>query len=146
MARGAVSTTSARSRARVLLAEDDPAARALLAEVLRYDGYEVLIASDATGLLWLVETAPRRRPIDLVVFDLSMPSYNGLDLVERWSEVGARPRLLVLSAFLDPEARRREKCLGIDFLDKPFEIGRLRQRVREMVKAREGGCHERRAN
>lgn len=118
---------------RVLLADDDEAMRTFLADALREDGYEVLEASDGRELFWFVETAQFSRPIDVVVSDLRMPTYNGLDVVEAWADVGWGPPVVLMSAFSDPEVRRRVDSLGVVLLDKPFEVGHLRQLVREQV-------------
>lgn len=141
----ASSVTTARTPARVLLAEDDEAMRAFLADALREDGYEILEASNGRELFWMVETARRGRPIDLVVSDLRMPVYNGLDVVEAWVELGRGPGVVLMSAFPEQEIRRRVERLGVVLLDKPFDVGRLRELVRELLGTARGTCDESRS-
>jgi DNA-binding response OmpR family regulator len=123
---------------RVLLAEDDEALRTFLAELLRDDGYEVLEVCDGRELFWVVETAQRTRPIDVVVSDLRMPAYNGLDVVEAWADAGTGPSVILMSAFPDHDVRVRAEELGVALLEKPFDVGRLRDLVRALVSRAEG--------
>jgi DNA-binding response OmpR family regulator len=131
-------TTDTAGAPRVLLAEDDEALRTFLAELLRDDGYDVVEVSDGRQLFWVVETALRTRPIDVVVSDLRMPAYNGLDVVEAWAHAGTGPKVVLMSAFPDHEVRRRAESLGVALLEKPFDVGRLRDLVRTLV-SRAGG-------
>ena len=116
---------SDRSPLRVLLAEDDDAMRPFLAEMLRGDGYDVTEVSNGRDLFWLVEMAPRERPFDLILTDMRMPGYDGLDVVEAWAEGGPGPRVILMSAFPDEETRRRAEQLGVLLIDKPFDLERL---------------------
>ena len=125
-----------RAAPRVLLADDEGEMRTFLAEVLRDEGYEVVEATNGRELFWLMEASQRGQPIDVVVSDLCMPEYNGLDVVEAWTEVGPRPRVLLMSAFPDPEVRRRAESLGLVLLDKPFAVGRLLGLVRALSSRR----------
>lgn len=117
---------------RVLLAEDDEAMRALVADVLRHDGYEVIEVANGRDLFWCMERAERGRAIDVVVSDIRMPAYDGLDVVEAWAEIGSRASVVLMSAFPDPDARRRADSLGVVLLEKPFSFDRLQRLVRAL--------------
>ena len=69
--------------------------------------------------------APRERPFDLILTDMRMPGYDGLDVVEAWAEGGPGPRVILMSAFPDEETRRRAEQLGVLLIDKPFDLERL---------------------
>jgi DNA-binding response OmpR family regulator len=68
------------SRRAILIVEDDDDIRETLAEVLRDEGHEVLVAADGEGALPILEADGGR--IDLIVLDLMMPRMNGFELRE----------------------------------------------------------------
>ncbi|MFO0553825.1 MAG: response regulator [Polyangiaceae bacterium] len=118
---------------RVVVAEDDESMRTLLVEALREDGFEVVEAENGRELFWAVENASS--PVEIVVSDLRMPAYNGLDIVQAWAELGGGPRVVLMSAFPDPEIRLRAERLGVPLLEKPFELWELRSLVQSAAQA-----------
>lgn len=105
--------------------------RELLVEVLRADGYQVLEAKNGRELFWFVETASP--PVDVVITDVRMPAYDGLEVAEAWAASGGGPRLVLMSAFPDSRARARAAKLGVPLLQKPFDVGVLQEIVRRLV-------------
>jgi len=93
---------------RVLIVDDDPERGASLAESLRQERFEVLVAT--TGLQALLEVK-RARP-DVVVLDLMMPHLGGLDALKRIRAFDPAIWLLVVTTVDDPELRRRALALG----------------------------------
>ena len=76
----------ARPMATVLVVDDDPVVRDVVARYLERDGLRPLQAADGAAARRLVEeTDP-----DLVVLDVMLPGVNGLDLC-RWIRSRARP-------------------------------------------------------
>ena len=121
----------------VLIAEDDAALRALLAEELRAEGCDVVEAKNGRELFWFVETQSLG-PIDLILSDLLMPVYNGLDVAEAWASMGPGPPIILMSAFPDAVVRQRALALGVPLLDKPFAIDRLLELVHQLLAPRMG--------
>lgn len=119
---------------RVLLAEDDPEMRALMAWALRADGYEVHEVGDGDALLQALGTveAGEEGP-DLVVTDVQMPGASGLEVLERLRRSRARLPVLLVTAFGDWETHARAERLGAEVLDKPIELDDLRKRVFDAV-------------
>ena len=68
-------STSADTRQRVLVVDDDKAVRESLRRSLEYNGYDVVLASDGAEALASIGTA---RP-DVVVMDVMMPRLGGLE-------------------------------------------------------------------
>jgi two-component system, cell cycle response regulator CpdR len=110
---------------RVLLAEDDEGMRSFLAEVLRSAGYEVLEVADGRQLFWMIEQARVARSIDLVVSDLRMPLYDGIEVLEAWAEAGPTPVGILMTGYADDATRARARRLGLALLEKPFTVERL---------------------
>lgn len=116
---------------RILVAEDDAEMRALLVSSLRLDGYEVLEARSGLELLdhvapWLARTPPPRS-IDVVVSDILMPGFTGMEILEGLAEVGRGPGVVLITGFGDEHTHERARRLGaLAVLDKPFDVDDLR--------------------
>jgi CheY-like chemotaxis protein len=67
------------ARPLIVVADDDPVARDLLAEVLAREGYRVRAAGGGEECLRLAEA----EPADLVLVDLRMPDLDGVSVVKR---------------------------------------------------------------
>jgi CheY-like chemotaxis protein len=93
-------------RERVLVADDDPAARYLLAGVLAETRYEVVEASDGVRALELVSEA---RPV-AAFLDLDMPGLSGEEVLRRLRDeprTRAMPVIVYTSRVLDADGRAR---------------------------------------
>jgi DNA-binding response OmpR family regulator len=121
-------------RARVLLAEDDDEFRAVVACALRKNGYEVIEAKDGTELVDLLTDALLTGRIDteydLVVTDIRMPGYTGLEVLHGVCQTDSAPPVVVITAFGDEQTHRLARELGsMGVLDKPFDMDDLRMAV-----------------
>ncbi len=115
----------------VVLAEDDEDMRATLAMVLRNDGFEVSEARN--GLELLDRVAPvldgkePPEPIDVIVSDIQMPCFSGMEILEGLSEVRRRPLVILITAFGDPNLQATARSLGASAVfEKPFDLDELR--------------------
>jgi CheY-like chemotaxis protein len=125
----------------VLVAEDDPDVRRLVATALRIDGYSVIEARDGTDLVEHIGSAllfgnlrGELDPVSLVISDIRMPGRDGLEILAhlRSSEIGVA--VILMTAHGDAATRSRAERLGVDaFLSKPFEIDVLRGMVKEIL-------------
>jgi DNA-binding response OmpR family regulator len=118
----------------ILLAEEDPATRAFLADNLTADGYDVLLADDKTAALAKLAA---KRP-DLVVCDVNGDTLRLLDGVRRADGVAGRIEpdtpLIVLTTDADELARLRYFDRGgDDVISKPFSYAELRARIRVLL-------------
>jgi CheY-like chemotaxis protein len=126
------------SRRRVLLAEDDPELRRLIASVLRSDGYEVVEAADGLALLAHIEHAltARRERSDtfLVLADIQMPGLSGLDVLAILRCARCATPVVLMTGFGDDETHGEARELGAAALfDKPVDLDRLRNIVLETM-------------
>jgi CheY-like chemotaxis protein len=107
----------------ILIVDDEPQLRNLLAEILSESFYEVAIATDGVEALELLKAYPS---IQLILSDVLMPRMNGYELVER--ALGFRPELKVLimtayAAEMPPPALLLAR--EIRTLHKPFDVVEL---------------------
>lgn len=114
----------------VLVAEDDPAVRTLMARILEAEGYTVRTASDGRQALALLECLPN--PADVLVTDLRMPGLTGDKLALSAQESGLVRRVLFVTGFdVLSEAVR----LAGPILFKPFDPADLSTAVRQLLRA-----------
>ena len=107
---------------RVLIVDDDPDAREVVAAILRHYGASVIVATSVSTAL----VALRREQVDVMVADLGMPIEDGYDLIRhvRSSEIDKIARLpaAALTAYTTEEDRDRVLAAGFQFhLAKPVD-------------------------
>ncbi len=115
----------------VLLVDDEPELRSLLAEYFGRNGFEVMQAGDAAD----ARAQVAERVPDVAVLDINMPGENGLSLARALRE--AHPRLAVLMLTTAGEAIDRIVGLEMgadDYVAKPFELRELLARVRAVLR------------
>lgn len=116
----------------LLIADDDPAARELLAEVLTREGYRVRAASGGEECLLLAQT----EPFDLALVDLRMPDLDGLQVLKRLASIQPGIPVLILTAFATIETAIAAIHAGAyDYLSKPFRMEEIKIVVRRTLEA-----------
>ena len=114
----------------VLVVEDEPDVRDLIRDILQFEQYAVLEASDREAALAIVKR--HEGPIDLLITDLVLPGAGGDDVARR--VVAARPGIKVIYVSGYPEADVPPPALSLGpLLPKPFTIAALTQTVREVL-------------
>lgn len=122
----------ARGRETILLVEDDPAVRGLVDEALRFKGYEVLIARH--GIEALLAGAKHLGPIHLLLTDVVMPQMSGPEVAEQLAIVRPAMKVMFMSGYPDhPAFSKGGVKEGTAFLQKPFTMDALTQKVREVL-------------
>jgi len=118
-----------RKQKRVALAEDDDAMRELLAAALKKSGLDVIECPDGTKLFSVTagSVLDQIRPgVDLIISDVRMPGYTGLDFLEKVLALHWSLPVIIITAFGDDETHDRARALGaMAVFDKPFEIDDL---------------------
>jgi CheY-like chemotaxis protein len=119
----------------VLVAEDEPAVRAIMARSLREYGYTVIEARDGAQALQLAQSAPA--PPDLVIADVVMPGMGGKRLAEEVDRRWPGTPVLFTSGYTGVDAVHRGLLdEGREFMQKPLESDTLAERVRVILDAR----------
>ena len=114
-----VGTTSSGRPAHILLVEDEVEVREALRVQLEEEGYEVVEAGSGSEGLALAE----RSPFDVLLTDVMIPGLNGIELVQRVSELQPSPVTVVMTGYGSIEmAVQAIKAGAFDFLQKPFSV------------------------
>ena len=133
-------TTTNRPAWRVLIAEDDEAFRNVVAQSFRKHGFAVTECRhgvDLIGQLGCLEEPTQPNDFDLIISDIRMPGVTGLSVLEGLREFPNVPPTILITAFGDEETHAEAKRLGAAaMIDKPFEIGDLLSRAREILAAK----------
>jgi two-component system response regulator PilR (NtrC family) len=135
-------------RPRVLVAEDDDDFRMLLRDELGRDGLEVVDCASAPEATrrreWIDAMAGNPWSLDVVVTDVYLGESDGLSLLQGVAEAGLDVPVVLISAFGDLTARARAGELGAAaFIDKPLEMGMLRNLVDQLACERRRRVRER---
>jgi two-component system cell cycle sensor histidine kinase/response regulator CckA len=128
----------------ILVVEDDPDLRFLMAEVLQDYGYNVVSADDGAEGLRLFEQDPAA--IALIVSDLVTPKMKGKELYDRVHEMSPATSFLFVSGYTaDQISRNFVLDEGMHFLQKPFDLDELAARVREVLEGQKANASYHRA-
>lgn len=119
------------SMPRVLVVDDDPPLRRMLARTLTAEGYQVSVAADGGGAL---AEAERAAP-DVIVLDVAMPGLDGLAVARRLREKGDPTPILMLTARdAVPDRVAGLEAGADDYLVKPFAVEELVARLRALTR------------
>jgi two-component system, cell cycle sensor histidine kinase and response regulator CckA len=118
--------------ATILVVEDEAGIRALVRKILRRQGYEVLEAANGQDALALCREQGKR--VELLITDVLMPQMGGRELVERLQTQGHDMKVLYVSGYTDDTSiYSGELPAGTAFLQKPFTLGSLLDKVKEVL-------------
>jgi DNA-binding NtrC family response regulator len=122
---------------RLVIADDSPEMRWLVRAAVGDRFAEVIEASDGRQLLWtllrLFMTERDRGPDLVVITDLCMPGYDGLAVLDAWTELACDVPLIVITAFPSVPVRARAQQLGALVLAKPFSTATLRHLIGQVI-------------
>jgi DNA-binding response OmpR family regulator len=118
--------------AKILLADDDSAARDLVRRALEAEGHRVHVTEDGNEARDAFDAAPAS--FDLLVTDIEMPGSDGVALARHAIGASGSIKVLLMSGFTDALERGRSLAPGrIAVLTKPFTLEQIRARVRAVL-------------
>lgn len=114
----------------ILVVEDDSQIRKFIRYTLEKEGYQLYTASNAQNSLNIIVS----EKIDLVILDLGLPDFDGIEVIKKvreWSEIP----IIVVSA----RDQDKEKVLALDtgaddYITKPFSATELLARIRVAIR------------
>lgn len=115
---------------KILVIEDDAKIRSILKEILQEKNHEVDEAADGQEGFKKLEQGN----YDLCICDIKMPKMDGMEVLERTKEAGIATNFVVISAHGNIDiAVEAVKKGAFDFLQKPFDLGRLEITLRNAL-------------
>jgi two-component system OmpR family response regulator len=116
---------------RVLVVDDEPSITDLVSMALRYEQFDVRVASNGREALDSVEQFSP----DVAVLDIMMPGIDGFEVARRLRNQDARLPILFLTARDATEDKVRGLTLGgDDYMTKPFSVEELVARIRAILR------------
>ncbi len=116
----------------VLLVEDESSVRELVSDILQAEGYQVLEAEEPEAALRLSATYQAR--IDLLLTDIMMPQMDGRKLAQLLVTDRAELKVLYMSGYTEKAIFQQHGAERVKaFLQKPFTIDGLLQKVRDLL-------------
>ena len=120
----------ARPTTTVLVVDDEPMVREVVARYLELDGHQVVEAGNGDGALaWLAANRP-----DLVVLDVMLPGTDGLTILRRLREDGDVPVILLTARTEEVDRIAGLEMGADDYVVKPFSAREVAARVRTVLR------------
>lgn len=125
--------------AHLLVVEDEPNIRELLATSLRFAGFQVDTAADGASA---IATAERNQP-DLVVLDVMLPDMDGFAVTRHLRENGRHMPIVFVTARDSVDDKVKGLTVGgDDYVTKPFSLEEVVARIRAVLRRTRGGTTE----
>lgn len=116
--------------AHMLVIEDEPAIRTVLAEVFKSAGHDVTLAADGMEGI----AAFRAQPCDLVVLDLMLPKIDGFAVCELIRQESDIPIMMLTALAAEADELRGFELLADDYVTKPFSVRVVLQRAEALLR------------
>jgi two-component system, OmpR family, response regulator len=118
----------------ILAVDDDEPIRELLTSYLTTEGFRVTTVADATSARRVIDADP----IDLMVLDLRLPDFDGLDLVRELRKESKLPVIILSSKDQDVDRIIGLELGADDYLTKPFNPRELLARIKAVLRRASG--------
>ena len=119
------------AKTRVLIVDDEPNIRDLVATSLRFAGYEIQTAANgAQAVAAVTESEP-----DIILLDVMLPDMNGFSVTKKLRSSGIQAPILFLTARDDVEDKITGLTVGgDDYLTKPFSLDEVVARIQAILR------------
>ncbi len=114
-------------RTRLLIVDDDLDMLRNAALMLSLEGYFVMTASSGTAASVLLS----EHEFDVVITDLRMPIVDGYEIVRRTKTLCPDASIIVTSRFIDEQTKSWMQDVGVQGLEKPFNVHQLSAMLRD---------------
>lgn len=122
--------TATRGMGRLLIVDDDPDVRSMLARFLDSRQYQVTEAASGAEML----DALAERPFDLIILDVMLCSEDGLELLTAIRRASDIPVILLTARDSEPDRILGLKLGADDYVCKPFSLGELEARIGSVLR------------
>ena len=113
---------------RILLVDDEEILIAVVTEMLKVLGYEVISANRGPDALYIFKSRPES--FNLVITDFTMPEITGMELAAELLQIRSDIPIILSTGFASAEMREKALAIGIrDVMTKPFVLQELAEAV-----------------
>ncbi len=118
------------AKAHILVVEDEVMTQNVIAKVLKANNYQVEVAPD--GVVALMEIS--RKKFDLILSDISMPNFDGYQLLDFVKRNGIKIPIVFLSGYTSETSKSKGLSLGaVDYINKPINVKELLSTVSNIL-------------
>lgn len=122
---------------RVLVVDDEPALAEMTKQMLIELGYNAVFSTNALEALDAFRHQPEEKPFDLVITDMTMPHFTGVDLARELSALHPEIPIILMTGYSEKIDADRAGEIGIaSFLLKPVSLNKLAATVRAALDQR----------
>ena len=121
------------SKIRILVVEDEDDVRDLVHDMLRHDGYQVVVARHGREALELI-SEESVEPFNLILSDIVMPEMTGHALKQALEEMGIDVPFALMTGY-DPDRTNFSDGESTPLLRKPFNLEELRELIHSTLRA-----------
>ena len=115
----------------ILVADDKPSMREMLASAFGEHGFEVSQASNGLDAIAML----RESSFDVVIADLNMPGENGIGVLRAAKEISPDTKVIIITAYGTMETAVEAMRLGAsDFIAKPFKLAEIELKVETLLR------------
>lgn len=121
----------------ILLVDDEPTVRSVLAGLLTGLGYRCIVAANAVDAMQIIEA--NLFTLDLLVSDIKMPGeLDGVELAIKVRELQPDVAILLITGYAESPTMKQAASRGYRVLEKPFRHAQLQAAVAEELARRPG--------
>jgi DNA-binding NtrC family response regulator len=119
----------------ILVVEDEPKMQEVLAEALRFEGYNVAATSTGEDALARLEA----EEFDVIITDISLPGVSGIEVLERARVLNPIAAVILITGYatVDTAIKALQKGAA-EFLQKPLDLGELTRCIGRVLESRRG--------
>ncbi|MCF6173865.1 MAG: response regulator transcription factor [Campylobacteraceae bacterium] len=115
----------------ILLLEDDEILAQTLVQLLKSEGYDVVLADDGEEALDITY----KEKFDLYLLDINVPLLNGMDFLKLSRDAGDKTPAFFITALRDLDSLSKAFDSGCDdYIKKPFDVDELLIRIKSILK------------
>lgn len=120
---------------KIIVADDEPALRELVADYFEAEGYEVLQADDGDVAISLLE---KNSDTDALIMDVMMPELDGWAATKKIREFSSVPILMLTARSQEFDQLMGFESGADDYVTKPFSLAVLEKRIDALIKRSKG--------
>jgi len=124
---------------RILVVDDEPAIRALVARIAQRAGFDVEVARDGVEAIAKLDSGT----FGVVILDLMMPNVDGYGVIDHVRQTGGQhPAIILISAADSAAFRRLDGSIVHSVIRKPFDIDVLADLITAAAESRQASASE----